>query len=149
MTFSYLYLTAARKQWHHEIPDGWKRIAFDRGDYIECAIYSKPTKLLTDEDKEWLQDYGEKPKTEWLPLEYKMSLPQYADLADQWQPVETAPKNGTYIIVWQPNTLEPSQTIVCWDMYDEWWHCCDGKNPEIRLRGVNPTHWMPLPSAPE
>ena len=65
-----------------------------------------------------------------------------------WQTIETAPKDETYILVFQPDTLKPDITVVCWDDFDEWWHCCDGKNPELPLRGEDPTHWMPLPKSP-
>lgn len=68
----------------------------------------------------------------------------------EWQPIETAPKDGQAIILW------PYDHYSIWDgasigevvcgFYskddDEW------NNPEER-RKFNPTHWMPLPSPPE
>jgi len=69
----------------------------------------------------------------------------------KWQDISTAPKDGTYVIVYQTGVWEPSQTICCWDGSwgdDGWWMCCDGKDPEIPLRGPDPTHWQPLPPPP-
>lgn len=69
-----------------------------------------------------------------------------------WQKLETAPRDGTYIIVYQKGVLEPSQTIVAFDSSwsdDGWWLCCDGKDPELPLRGPEPTHWKPLDPPPE
>lgn len=60
-----IYLVSARKQWEHDVPDGWKEIYWDRGDYIECGIFEKPDEDLTDEDKELVQEYGEEPD-EWI-----------------------------------------------------------------------------------
>jgi hypothetical protein len=50
-----IYLMAGRKAWHHEVPKSWKEIAWERFDYIECAIFEKPTAELTEEDKrDWV-----------------------------------------------------------------------------------------------
>ena len=64
----------------------------------------------------------------------------------EWRPISEAPRDGTYILVYQPDALAPDITVVAW--IDDWWHACDGKNPELALRGHNPTHFMPLPAAP-
>lgn len=60
-----IYLTAQRKNWHHEVLDGWKETYFNRGEYIESAIYEKPTAELTNEDKEWVEEHGTMPD-EWV-----------------------------------------------------------------------------------
>lgn len=68
-----------------------------------------------------------------------------------WQPIETAPRDGTWILVRQSDVLEPSVAVCAFDpecSEGGWWMCCDGKNPEIPLRGPSPTHWMPLPALP-
>lgn len=60
-----LYITYPRKSYHHDLPSGWEEVAFERFDYIECAVYEKPDQLITAEDEPWLEDYGE-PGDEWL-----------------------------------------------------------------------------------
>lgn len=70
----------------------------------------------------------------------------------EWQPIETAPKDGTDILVYQTDVSEPSMTVCAFDedwSNDGWWTCCDGKNADIPLRGPEPTHWQPLPSPPK
>ena len=58
-----------------------------------------------------------------------------------WQPIETAPKDETDILLGFANHLRPA--VVCgwfgdWTEYDST-NVCKG----------TPTHWMPLPPAPE
>lgn len=61
-----------------------------------------------------------------------------------WQPIETAPKDGTDIIVNMPQ-VESGCTFIYWK--DGWRLTYDGKflGPHV----IKPTHWMPLPDAPE
>lgn len=67
-----------------------------------------------------------------------------------WQPIETAPKDGTHIIA-----------LMYGEVIEAWWEdnyrggdwecvvmpshgcgCCGDRN-------ADPTHWMPIPSKPE
>lgn len=55
-----------------------------------------------------------------------------------WLPIESAPKDGTSILVW-----DGSATIAHW-LGDEWVNEC---SDEYLM--VSPvTHWMPLPEPP-
>lgn len=66
----------------------------------------------------------------------------------KWQDIDTAPKDGTEVLVWDRMVLR-----ACWD--DPWdsgnssWHlgACLAFGDESTE--CNPTHWMPLPNAPE
>ena len=68
-----------------------------------------------------------------------------------WQPIETAPKDGTYVLI-ATESHDGGMTTACWDAEwsssSGWWLLDNGKDPEIPLRGAEPTHWMPLPAAP-
>jgi hypothetical protein len=81
-----------------------------------------------------------------------------AQAVPAWQPIETAPRDGTHILVW----TECSDTayVVCWADFDKnirpylcakqrtvGWHLAwDGEH----FGGMwAPTHWMPLPAAPK
>ena len=57
--------------------------------------------------------------------------------AVQWQPIETAPKDGKeLILLWVPAM---GHGLMKWNgIWDDRVYNCDG-----------PTHWMPLPSAPK
>ncbi len=73
-----------------------------------------------------------------------------------WKPIETAPKDGTPIILWAKNLLHGgygragNYVIGRWMQHDiEWWHVDDGKFGPYPLRGPSPTYWMPCPDPPE
>lgn len=71
-----------------------------------------------------------------------------------WQPIETAPKDGTDILVWYSGAVRVTRWYV---------HYMNG-HPDLRrapewdqdvMYGpsyygpMEPTHWMPLPQPPE
>jgi hypothetical protein len=58
----------------------------------------------------------------------------------EWQPIETAPKDGTKILTASGRDLSVR----------EWGENEDGDSVWLpRIRGVFPTHWMPLPTPPD
>ena len=60
-----------------------------------------------------------------------------------WQDIETAPKDGTYILVYGAPVFSKS-CVAQWTRPrtgDDWnWY-----TPEISI-AINPTHWQPLPA---
>ncbi len=69
----------------------------------------------------------------------------------EWQPIETAPKDGQYVLLYGPNlSRRPhGQVVAAYFEYQiEYWHVEDGKFGPYPLRGPAPTHWMPLPEPP-
>jgi hypothetical protein len=56
-----IYLMAQRKAWYHEVPEGWENTHWERFDFIECGIYTKPIADLTETDKELWGWYGKEP----------------------------------------------------------------------------------------
>lgn len=74
-----------------------------------------------------------------------------------WQPIETAPKDGTWILItggegnW-PDTDEvaPVVSAFCEKNYhgEDTWHYCFWEGGWYSMY-ENPTHWMPLPPLPE
>jgi hypothetical protein len=59
----------------------------------------------------------------------------------EWKPIETAPKDGTTIITWEPDGK---------GVYFEWWDEDSWYYDEEWGNGSkNPTHWMPLPEPPK
>ena len=70
-----------------------------------------------------------------------------------WQPIATAPRDGTTILVYgQPTSTEmvrfkrPGIHSAAWDTIDGAF-CLTGGTWEGPF--IEPTHWLPLPSAPE
>jgi hypothetical protein len=72
-----------------------------------------------------------------------------------WQPIETAPKDGTWILVYEHCEPLPSVYVVRWGV-PEWWGAsvdetwvtiAVGPNPDT-YNATDATHWMPLPDPP-
>ena len=79
-----------------------------------------------------------------------------------WQPIETAPKDGTPVLLWA-NREEWEHTGFCrvtgyWDGYGWAVYGASGTEPVAgqgrstgdvhRADQCSPTHWMPLPDGP-
>jgi len=60
----------------------------------------------------------------------------------EWQPIKTAPIDGTRIIVARNELVEPVTEAV-WSFVE-----CKFVTPLVR-EWFQPTHWMPLPSPPQ
>ena len=65
-----------------------------------------------------------------------------ADLVPQWQPIKTAPKDGTRIRLFCPDN---GQWESWWVEDGEEWFA-DGQGFELV---PYPTHWQPLPAPPQ
>ena len=61
----------------------------------------------------------------------------------KWQPIETAPRDGTEIV--GRDFKNGHRAIVIFDN-NEW--SCVSMNGEYLGIGFYPTHWMPLPTPP-
>lgn len=75
-----------------------------------------------------------------------------------WQPIETAPKDGTLIDLWAycENHNDWERRANCrWETmadflgneFDGWYGLNNGRWWSCNF--VNPTHWMPIPDPPE
>jgi hypothetical protein len=58
-----IYLMSPRKNWLYgsDLLETWAEIAWERFDFIECGIYQKPTRELTDNDKQLVESYSRVP----------------------------------------------------------------------------------------
>jgi hypothetical protein len=63
----------------------------------------------------------------------------------EWKPIETAPKDGTVLLGWEPDDSLPTggYYIVTW-WEDAGW-ARDGDDTYL---AASPTHYMPLPPSP-
>lgn len=72
----------------------------------------------------------------------------------EWQPIESAPKNNTRVLLWYPWTGKPLSFAPAGFHYIGIWTCTDKedhawRDPDSFERiGEGSTHWMPLPAAP-
>lgn len=72
------------------------------------------------------------------------SLP--AQTPQTWQPIESAPKDGTDLLLWCPVEHDVAvagfQHVGYWDDFSDGWQI-----PDTNMY-IQPTHWMPLPTSP-
>jgi hypothetical protein len=76
---------------------------------------------------------------------------------NDWQPIETAPTDGRWLMLFVPDEI-PEQVVGYWgwtdlpkDHEDFWegWLYADEILSNHVPEGPAPTHWMPLPEPPE
>ena len=60
----------------------------------------------------------------------------------EWQPIDTAPKDGTTVLGWWADEC----MIVDWCVFVERW-CSTHDSEDLFM--PEPTHWMPLPEGPK
>lgn len=68
-----------------------------------------------------------------------------------WQPIETAPKDGTAIWLFEATDWPVCgvyRVISGEDFHWEGWLYADELLSEVKPDGLTPTHWMPLPEPP-
>jgi hypothetical protein len=68
-----------------------------------------------------------------------------------WQPIETAPKDGTRVLVYNGDIY-----VAAWEdssmslkIKKGWVYACVATNWNYYEVVYEPTHWMPLPNSPE
>lgn len=67
----------------------------------------------------------------------------------EWQKIETAPKDGAWILGFTPNaTFEDQIKVWRWYEFREGWAWQDAADAYDCVED-QPTHWMPLPAAPQ
>jgi hypothetical protein len=76
--------------------------------------------------------------------------------AQQWRPIETAPKDGTYIMLANHHGVWIGHYAPVADsgyVFDQPWRSVMLNHWHIKKKSSEqyapPTHWMPLPAAPE
>lgn len=77
-----------------------------------------------------------------------------ADVVERWQPIETAPRDWTDVLLYLPDEDDGTGArgvVKGWFSmkdggFDCWFGC--GINSESNADPCSPTHWMPLPAPP-
>ena len=81
---------------------------------------------------------------------------------NQWQPIETAPKDGQTLLLGYFNKCNRWRTVrgqyfsqeqinAEWDEpgVPGWYETAENADDPPSCWGINPTHWMPLPEPPQ
>ena len=82
-----------------------------------------------------------------------------------WQPIETAPRDGTKILIWDDGDTGFGWVVGRYELRDGWapigsttdmmkvgrigWHVAAQHSLGLYQLIKNPAHWMPLPAPPE
>lgn len=73
-------------------------------------------------------------------------------MSEQWKPISTAPKDGTWILIYQPASMWQSKRAARQAVIRvAYWHQpANLSHDGFWLGGhtYRPTHWMPLPAPP-
>lgn len=65
-----------------------------------------------------------------------------------WRPIETAPKDGTYLILVDCDLVTIGKWMNSDALRDESWVGFDSIQSLHKTCVIAPTHWMPLPEPP-
>ena len=108
--------------------------------------------------EEWFSDGGEWERSvERLRDGYMLSQAQSAwnawqaawnhRTAPEWQPIETAPKDGSEVVGYCPEMFGPCISTYLGD--ESGWFVDASSQDGMGFDNVNLTHWMPLPAEPK
>ena len=64
-----------------------------------------------------------------------------------WEPIETAPKDGTPVDLWCQGQFRSGRETDCWFSDGKWWQYND-LGQDCRDEVDNATHWRPVPEPP-
>lgn len=73
-------------------------------------------------------------------------------LVSEWKPIDTAPKDGTPVLVFDPphvDCRECGYQVLAWSARDKEWFLCDNDSRVGWILGDGPQYWTPLPEPPK
>lgn len=59
--YVYIYLVSRRKSFDYDVPKSWEEVNFQRGDWLDCAIFRKLKTSIDKDDDEWIESHGVQP----------------------------------------------------------------------------------------
>lgn len=67
----------------------------------------------------------------------------------EWQPIETAPKDGTVVMLWVKNWRKTIPVMIGWYGKITFENPAGWVGEHCKVNHIDqPTHWMPLPPPP-
>lgn len=118
--------------------------------------------IVVEEASEWLE---QEPATDWGEHEWRLFnvIVEYESLLASvegkvWQPMETAPRDGTEVLVayygevytakYIESNVSNDYPFFATTVNGDPWNC-SGVDYRIKYEYLKPTHWMPLPEPPK
>jgi len=139
----YLVRGACGREWFVPL----ERVRDDYADFLMTADKLTPEDAMTkaDENRDFWHTWFFEQCYEWSDIERLGRLVKTSSLAQsQWQPIETAPKDGTKVLAYTNDGYK--YPLVCQCVWGDgaWWPDV-WESPDEPL---SPTHWMPLLTPP-
>jgi hypothetical protein len=66
-----------------------------------------------------------------------------------WQPIETAPMDWSHVLVYDCESAQVAEAYYRQCEDECGWYLAGGGPSDEGSKLIEPTHWMPLPPAPE
>ena len=133
------------------VPEGWKLVPIEPTPEMSKAGFRVAKMDVTGA---WVTDANEAYHA-MLNAAPQPAAPTQVE-TQGWQPIETAPKDGTRILIYTPKAtrqkVQEAYWVTPWEDAPEdecWWgtpHGPAGRGYTILTKSA--THWMPLPAAP-
>jgi hypothetical protein len=139
LAFKAGWRTNATTEQEAEYLDGCERVDWEQYKALGLTRYLDQIAESDDEYRPWA-DSGVKVRAEPEPL-YTHPAPTRDDVPSQWQPIETAPKDGAFVFLYWPTmpiTWYPSVGFHHGDGYG--WELAAARD----YGEVLPTHWAPM-----
>lgn len=67
----------------------------------------------------------------------------------KWQPIETAPRDGTELLLWYPDEDDPQESFIEVGWYNNDPEATKEYRGWLIISGIEATHWQPLPDPPK
>lgn len=130
-------LAGAYEAGKRDASEDLEQAAFEKWLYDKC-----PSGDVESVQRQWLESY-----------EYA-ELAGKRDAISKWQPIETAPKDGTAFRAYADELIDldfnPCGSVEAAWSGEEFIGCVwNGQQDAWYGKAINPTHWMPLPAAPK
>lgn len=113
---------------------------------LECPSYDGAIFMRRDAAKEIrrLREYSSKQALDIVTLGQEVG--RLREMTE-WQPIETAPKDGSKILAW---FADGDYSIIYWGAYDgSWVQSLPGLGSDSGYSPDTFIHWMPLPEPPK
>jgi len=123
------------EDWNHE---QFVDARADGGSFYEAEQYERGAECY---------DRAEKHRMASVAIEASLASSS-SDRGQEWQPIETAPKDGTFVLVYAPNVGEPRVTVGSWDREPDEEGGQRWRDDLFAWDTIEPTHWKTLPEPP-
>jgi len=104
--------------------------------------YKEWDKAMAGSDEEWHMSL-------FIMQDIPSLITELRETRAAWRPIETAPKDGSYLLLCEGWFVTLGTWMKSDALRDEAWIAFDSIRTIHKTTVMSPTHWMPLPAVPE